>query len=137
MAVTSWQQYGPWLGDGKCRVCSGCRASTRRVTCDSCTQVVKERLLCHAIVGREGRKRQIMHMDVTCEFIAPVLQMSSRAITFRVEKVSLGTASWHLIAWPRPESLWGACACAQGGNERASPSQRRDFFFNFSQVKLR
>lgn len=58
-------------------------------------QVVKEKLLCHAIVGKEGVKNLIMQVDVTCEFIAPALQISTREITFRVEKVSLWTASWH------------------------------------------
>ncbi|XP_075289597.1 hydrocephalus-inducing protein homolog isoform X3 [Opisthocomus hoazin] len=52
----------------------------------STPQVVTERLLCHAMVGSEARKRQIMQVDVTCEFIDPLLQMSSREITFRVEK---------------------------------------------------
>ncbi|XP_026704551.1 hydrocephalus-inducing protein homolog [Athene cunicularia] len=52
----------------------------------STPQVVKERLLCHAVVGRKAEKAPIMEVDVTCEFIAPILQMSSREITFRVEK---------------------------------------------------
>ncbi|XP_075289556.1 hydrocephalus-inducing protein homolog [Opisthocomus hoazin] len=52
----------------------------------STPQVVTERLLCHAVVGSEARKTQIMQVDVTCEFIDPLLQMSSREITFRVEK---------------------------------------------------
>ncbi|NXW03107.1 HYDIN protein, partial [Fregetta grallaria] len=52
----------------------------------STPQVVKERLLCHAIVGSKAGKARIMQVDVTCEFVAPVLQMSSREITFRVEK---------------------------------------------------
>uniref|UniRef100_A0A8C8B419 HYDIN protein n=1 Tax=Otus sunia TaxID=257818 RepID=A0A8C8B419_9STRI len=52
----------------------------------STPQVVKERLLCHAVVGSRAGKAPIMQVDVTCEFIAPVLQMSSREITFRVEK---------------------------------------------------
>ncbi|KAM6253129.1 hydrocephalus-inducing protein homolog [Porphyrio hochstetteri] len=52
----------------------------------STPQVVKERLLCHAIVGNKVKKTQIMQVDVMCEFIAPVLQVSSREITFRVEK---------------------------------------------------
>ncbi|XP_061325296.1 hydrocephalus-inducing protein-like [Pezoporus flaviventris] len=52
----------------------------------STPQVVKEKLLCHAIVGKEGVKNLIMQVDVTCEFIAPALQISSREIPFRVEK---------------------------------------------------
>ncbi|XP_038004429.1 hydrocephalus-inducing protein homolog, partial [Motacilla alba alba] len=54
--------------------------------CSSTVQVVKERLLCQAVVGKETTKKQIMQMDVICNFICPVVQMSSRAITFRVEK---------------------------------------------------
>uniref|UniRef100_A0A8C9LFZ1 HYDIN n=1 Tax=Pavo cristatus TaxID=9049 RepID=A0A8C9LFZ1_PAVCR len=52
----------------------------------STPRVVTERLLCHAIIGNKAGKTQIMQVDVTCEFIAPVLQLSSREITFRVEK---------------------------------------------------
>ncbi|XP_065519888.1 hydrocephalus-inducing protein-like, partial [Lathamus discolor] len=52
----------------------------------STPHVVKEKLLCHAIVGKEGVKNLIVQVDVTCEFIAPALQISSREITFRVEK---------------------------------------------------
>ncbi|XP_050835037.1 hydrocephalus-inducing protein homolog [Serinus canaria] len=54
--------------------------------CSSTAQEVKERLLCHAVVGKETAKKQIMEVDVTCNFICPVVQMSSRAINFRVEK---------------------------------------------------
>lgn len=74
---------------------SGRPAGPRWVTGDSSVQVVKERLLCHAVVGSKAGKAQIMQVDVTCEFIAPVLQMSSREITFRVEKVSLWISSWQ------------------------------------------
>ncbi|KGL84882.1 Hydrocephalus-inducing protein, partial [Tinamus guttatus] len=49
-------------------------------------KVVKERLLCHAVIGSKAGKKRIMQVDVTCEFIAPVLHISSRDITFRVEK---------------------------------------------------
>ncbi|RMC08855.1 hypothetical protein DUI87_13849 [Hirundo rustica rustica] len=50
----------------------------------STVKEVEERLLCHARVGKEKIK-QIMQVDVTCKFIRPVVQISSRAITFRVE----------------------------------------------------
>uniref|UniRef100_A0A8C2T888 HYDIN axonemal central pair apparatus protein n=1 Tax=Coturnix japonica TaxID=93934 RepID=A0A8C2T888_COTJA len=59
----------------------------------STPRVVTERLLCHAIIGSKIVKTQIMQVDVTCEFIAPVLQLSSREITFRVEKVSVWVVS--------------------------------------------
>nr|XP_041574566.1 hydrocephalus-inducing protein homolog [Taeniopygia guttata] len=56
------------------------------VTSESCMQEVKERLLCHVLVRKEEEKGQITQVDVTCKFICPVVQMSSRAIAFRVEK---------------------------------------------------
>lgn len=71
-------------------------ASTHWVMSESCTQEVKERFLCYALVGAEKTKKQIMQVDVTCKFICPVVQMSPRAITFRVVKVSLQMACWHL-----------------------------------------
>lgn len=71
-------------------------ASMHWVTSESCMQEVKERLLCHVLVRKEEEKEQITQVDVTCKFICPVVQMSSRAIAFRVEKVSLWIASWHL-----------------------------------------
>uniref|UniRef100_A0A7M4E0K8 HYDIN axonemal central pair apparatus protein n=1 Tax=Crocodylus porosus TaxID=8502 RepID=A0A7M4E0K8_CROPO len=51
-------------------------------------KVVKERLICHAIIGKQSGKERIMTVDVICEFIAPVLHLSSKEITFRIEKVS-------------------------------------------------
>ncbi|XP_064020126.1 hydrocephalus-inducing protein homolog [Pogoniulus pusillus] len=52
----------------------------------STAQVVREQLLCHSVVGSEGRKNKIMQVALSCQFVAPALQMSSRALTFRVEK---------------------------------------------------
>ncbi|XP_069735165.1 hydrocephalus-inducing protein homolog [Phaenicophaeus curvirostris] len=69
-----------------CRVFSGCPGHTCWVTCSSRTRVVKERLLWHAVVGSKEEKVQVMQVDVTCEFIAPVLQLSSTELIFRVEK---------------------------------------------------
>ncbi|XP_063024389.1 hydrocephalus-inducing protein homolog [Melospiza melodia melodia] len=54
--------------------------------CSSTVQEVKERLLCHAVVGKETAKKQILQTDVICNFICPAVQMSPRAIAFRVEK---------------------------------------------------
>ena len=68
-------------------------ASPHWVTSESCMQEVKEKLLCYGAVGKERGRKQMMQVDVTCNFICPVVQMSSRAITFRVEKVGLWIAS--------------------------------------------
>uniref|UniRef100_A0A4W4HAH7 Hydin adenylate kinase-like domain-containing protein n=1 Tax=Electrophorus electricus TaxID=8005 RepID=A0A4W4HAH7_ELEEL len=50
-------------------------------------KVVRERLVCHAIVGHQSGKERIMTVDVTCRFISPVLEISSQQLNFYVEKV--------------------------------------------------
>ncbi|XP_072551301.1 hydrocephalus-inducing protein homolog [Salminus brasiliensis] len=55
-------------------------------SCDT-PKVVRERLVCHAIVGHQTAKERIMTVDVSCQFIAPVLDMSSEQLNFYVEKV--------------------------------------------------
>ncbi|XP_068023522.1 hydrocephalus-inducing protein homolog [Melanerpes formicivorus] len=52
----------------------------------STPQAVREQLLCQAAVGSEARSTQILQVELSCQFIAPALQMSSTAITFQVEK---------------------------------------------------
>ncbi|XP_064015890.1 LOW QUALITY PROTEIN: hydrocephalus-inducing protein homolog [Pogoniulus pusillus] len=52
----------------------------------STPQVVREQLLCQAVVGREARKTQVMQVDISCQFIDPALQVSPTAVTFQVEK---------------------------------------------------
>ncbi|NXF97015.1 HYDIN protein, partial [Eubucco bourcierii] len=58
-------------------------------------QVVREQLLCQAVVGSKARKTQVMRVDVSCQFIVPALQMSSTAVTFRVEKQPSDVLSLH------------------------------------------
>ncbi|KAM6349650.1 LOW QUALITY PROTEIN: hydrocephalus-inducing protein homolog [Podargus strigoides] len=71
----------------------------------STPQVVKERLLCHALVGRKAGKVQVMQVDVVCEFLVPVLHTSPREVTFRVEK-QLGEV---LTLQYKPLSLKNIC----------------------------
>ncbi|XP_015224105.2 hydrocephalus-inducing protein homolog isoform X3 [Lepisosteus oculatus] len=49
-------------------------------------KVVREKLICQAIIGKQSGKERIMTVDVTCEFIAPVLDISSKQLSFYVEK---------------------------------------------------
>ncbi|CAH2323836.1 Hypothetical predicted protein [Pelobates cultripes] len=49
-------------------------------------KVVKERLLGQAIIGRQSGKEKIMTVDVICEFIAPILQLSAGNLHFYLEK---------------------------------------------------
>lgn len=56
--------------------------------CVSEPQEVRERLLCHSIIGRQGGKELIMKVDILVEFICPLLEFSSKAVFFRFDKVS-------------------------------------------------
>nr|XP_006823299.1 PREDICTED: hydrocephalus-inducing protein homolog [Saccoglossus kowalevskii] len=49
-------------------------------------KVVKERMVCHAIIGRASGKERIMKTDINVEFITPLLEFSTKQIAFRVEK---------------------------------------------------
>ena len=50
---------------------------------------MRERLLCHAIIGRQGGKELIMKIDVNTDFISPLLEFSTKSVYFRVDKVYL------------------------------------------------
>ena len=50
-------------------------------------QEVKERILCHSIIGRQGGKELIMKVDMYVEFICPLLEFSNKAVFFRFDKV--------------------------------------------------
>ncbi|KAM6946364.1 hydrocephalus-inducing protein homolog [Aplochiton taeniatus] len=50
-------------------------------------KVVRERLVCQAILAGQSGKEGIMTADVTCRFVAPVLHISSPQLDFYVEKV--------------------------------------------------
>ena len=50
-------------------------------------QVVNERLLCHAIIGRNPHKERIMVVDVSARFIAPLLEFSTQEMRFTIQQV--------------------------------------------------
>jgi hydrocephalus-inducing protein len=49
-------------------------------------QEVKERLVCHSIIGRNPHKERIMSFDVKCRFISPLLDFSTKEVTFDMEQ---------------------------------------------------
>ncbi|KAI1889973.1 hypothetical protein AGOR_G00168420 [Albula goreensis] len=49
-------------------------------------KVVQERLVCHAILGQQSGKERIITADITCQFVSPVLDISSQQLSFYVEK---------------------------------------------------
>lgn len=50
-------------------------------------QVVTEKLVCYAVVGRQYVRECIITTDVTCQFVSPAVDISSKQISFYVEKV--------------------------------------------------
>ncbi|XP_047385193.1 hydrocephalus-inducing protein homolog isoform X1 [Sciurus carolinensis] len=49
-------------------------------------RIVKEKLVCHAIIGAQKGKSLVMAVTVICEFIAPLIQFSTKQLTYRLEK---------------------------------------------------
>ncbi|XP_006860378.1 PREDICTED: hydrocephalus-inducing protein homolog [Chrysochloris asiatica] len=49
-------------------------------------RIVKEMLVCHAIVGTQKGKSLVMTVNVICEFIAPLIQLSTKQLIYRLEK---------------------------------------------------
>ena len=52
---------------------------------------MKERLLCHAIIGRTGGKELVKRVKVVCDFINPLLQFSNQSVCFTVCTVKTST----------------------------------------------
>ncbi|XP_077566662.1 hydrocephalus-inducing protein homolog isoform X1 [Stigmatopora nigra] len=50
-------------------------------------KVVREHLVCCGIVGHQGFKEHIFTVDLTCQFVAPVIRISSQKLNFYVEKL--------------------------------------------------
>ncbi len=50
-------------------------------------QVVNERLICHAIIGKNPLKERIMTVDVRATFVAPLLEFSTQQLFFKLQQV--------------------------------------------------
>lgn len=57
-------------------------------------RVVNERMICHAIIGKNPLKERIMTVDVTATFIAPLLEFSSKKLLFSLYQVIHATCTW-------------------------------------------
>ena len=57
--------------------------------CVTCCRpmVVNERMICHAIIGKNPLKERIMTVDVTAAFIAPLLEFSSKKLLYSLYQV--------------------------------------------------
>ncbi|CAM4581517.1 unnamed protein product [Leuciscus chuanchicus] len=49
-------------------------------------KVVTEKLVCYAVVGRQYVRECIITTNVTCQFVSPAVDISSKQISFNVEK---------------------------------------------------
>ncbi|XP_044902281.1 hydrocephalus-inducing protein homolog isoform X9 [Felis catus] len=49
-------------------------------------RIVKEKLVCHAIIGAQKGKSLLMTVNIICEFIAPLIQLSTKQLIYRLEK---------------------------------------------------
>ncbi|XP_015443273.1 hydrocephalus-inducing protein homolog isoform X1 [Pteropus alecto] len=49
-------------------------------------RIVKEKLVCHAIIGTQRVKSLVMNVNIICEFIAPLIQLSTKQLIYRLEK---------------------------------------------------
>lgn len=51
-------------------------------------QIVKEKLVCHAIIGAQRERSLLMAVNIICEFVSPLIQLSTKQLLYRLEKVS-------------------------------------------------
>ncbi|XP_016051807.1 PREDICTED: hydrocephalus-inducing protein homolog [Miniopterus natalensis] len=49
-------------------------------------RLVKEKLVCHALIGAQRERSLVMTVDIICEFIAPLIQLSTKQLLYRLEK---------------------------------------------------
>ena len=57
-------------------------------------------MICHAIIGSSTGKEKIMKVDVSAEFISPLLEFSQKEVSFAVLKVMRNdSASYSVCDW--------------------------------------
>ncbi|XP_026975142.1 hydrocephalus-inducing protein homolog [Sagmatias obliquidens] len=49
-------------------------------------RIVKEKLVCHTIIGTQKGKSLVMTVNIICEFVAPFIQLSTKQLVYRLEK---------------------------------------------------
>ncbi|OON14314.1 hypothetical protein X801_09895 [Opisthorchis viverrini] len=73
----------------------GSRSLTLEVVC-SRPMLAKRRIFCHHIIGRKGVKTLVKTVDVSVEFIAPLVHLSHQQLTYRVVKEPYDTLKTQL-----------------------------------------
>ncbi|KAM9351908.1 hydrocephalus-inducing protein homolog [Symphorus nematophorus] len=75
------------LSPSRVELFPGCSVDMVLTGSSDSPKVVRERLMCHAIVGQQGPFEHIMSVDVTCHFVAPVLSISPKQLNFYIKTV--------------------------------------------------
>ncbi|XP_037371987.1 hydrocephalus-inducing protein homolog isoform X2 [Talpa occidentalis] len=52
----------------------------------SISRIVQEKLVCHAIIGAQKGKSFVMTVNIICEFVEPIIQLSTKQLIYRLEK---------------------------------------------------
>ncbi|XP_030613884.1 hydrocephalus-inducing protein homolog isoform X2 [Archocentrus centrarchus] len=75
------------LSPSRLELFPGCSADMVLTVSSHSPKVVRERLVCYAVVGQQSCQEKIMSVDVTCRLVAPLLSISSKWLNFYTEKV--------------------------------------------------
>ncbi|KAG7521590.1 hydrocephalus-inducing protein-like [Solea senegalensis] len=75
------------LTPSRVKLLPGCSVDMVLTGYSDTAKVVQERLVCRGTVGDHACKEQIMSVDVSCRFVAPLLSVSSKQLNFCIEKV--------------------------------------------------
>ncbi|XP_069028847.1 hydrocephalus-inducing protein homolog [Embiotoca jacksoni] len=75
------------LSPSRVELFPGCSVDMLLAGSSDSTKLVRERLVCQGIIGRQGSQENIMSVDITCRFVAPVLSISSKQLNFCIKKV--------------------------------------------------
>lgn len=80
-------------------------------------QVVQEKLVCHSTIGTQRGRSLVMTVTVICEFVAPLIQPSTKQLLYRLEKVS------GAVRGRARRSGWGSFCSESKINGKLIPSQ--------------
>lgn len=75
------------LTPSRVKLLPGCSVDMLLMGSSNTAKVVRERLVCRAVVGEQGCNEQIMTVDIICRFVKPLLSLSSWSLSFCLGKV--------------------------------------------------
>nr|XP_046249402.1 hydrocephalus-inducing protein homolog [Scatophagus argus] len=75
------------LSPSRVELFPGCSVDMVLTGSSDCPKIVQERLMCVAIVGCQSTYKHVMSVDVTCHFVATMLSISPKQLSFYTKKV--------------------------------------------------